>query len=163
MWPISTCPVSRSDVRAPCGSSLLASFLLTSDDEVVDDKRTLRLVWIALANGTAIYVQYVNVRQHAVLHRLLEQESQNGGLWLSFALWAAIPALGIVLEVFHSRFAKWVNLAYFAYFGIVLSAKGVLRLPDHHAVIALFYGVVALIFFVVGYLLYRKPKPIPPA
>lgn len=141
----------------------MASFLLTSDDEVVDDKRTLRLVWIALANGTAIYVQYANARQHAMLHRLLEQESHNRGLWLSFALWAAIPALGLVLEVFHSRFAKWVNLAYFAYFGIMLSAKGVLSLPDHHAVIALFYGVVALTFFVVGYLLYRKPKPIPAA
>jgi hypothetical protein len=141
----------------------VTSFLLTSDDEVVDGKRTLRLVWIALANGMAIYVQYANVRQHALLNGLLEQESQNRGLWLSFALWAAIPALGIVLEVFRSRFAKWINLAYFAYFGIVFSVTGVLSLPDHHAIIALFYGIVALSFFVVGYLLYRKPKPIPAA
>ncbi len=61
----------------------MASFLLTSDDEVVDGKRTLRLVWIALANGVAIYVQYANVRQHVLLNGLLEQESQNRGLWLS--------------------------------------------------------------------------------
>lgn len=141
----------------------MVSFPLTSDDGVVDGKRRLRLVWIALANGTAIYVQYAIIRQQAVLNGLLEQEGQNRGLWLSLALWAAIPALGIVLEVFHSRFAKWINLAYYAYFGIVFSATGVLNLPDHHAVIALFYGVVALSFFVVGYLLYRKPKPIPAA
>lgn len=141
----------------------MASFPLTSDDGVVDGKRILRLVWIALANVTAIYVQYANIRQHAVLNSLLEQESQNRKLWLGFALWAAIPTLGIVLEIFHSRFAKWINLAYYAYFGIVFSGIGVLNLPDHHAIIALFYGVVALTFFVVGYLLYRKPKPIPAA
>ena len=139
----------------------MASFLLTSDDGVVDGKRKLRLVWIALANGIAIYVQYANIRQHAMLNSLLEQESQNRGLWLNFALWAAIPALGIVLEVFHSRFAKWLNLGYFAYFGLVFSAMGVLSLPDHHAVIALFYGVLALSVFVVSYFLYRNPKPIP--
>jgi hypothetical protein len=126
----------------------------------VDITRTLRLPWIALANGLAIYVQFVNARQHAMLNGLLEQENQNRELWLHFALWAAIPALGIVLEVFHSRFAKWINLGYFAYFGAVFSATGVFSLPDHHATIALFYGVVALTFLVVSYLLYRKPKPI---
>ena len=87
----------------------------------MDGKRRLRLVWIALANGTAIYVQYANLRQQAVLNGLLEQKGQNRELWLSFALWAAIPTLGIVLEVFHSQFAKWINLAYYAYFGIVFS------------------------------------------
>jgi hypothetical protein len=146
-----------------CGRPLVARFVRTSHDGQVDVRRTLRLAWIALANGTAIYVQYADARQRALLNHLLEQDSQNRTLWFHFALWAAIPALGIALEVFHSRYAKWINLGYFAYFGVVFSAMGVLSLPDQHAVIALFYGVVALSFFVVSYFLYRKPKPIPTA
>jgi uncharacterized membrane protein HdeD (DUF308 family) len=139
----------------------VASLVRTSHDGHVDVRRTLRLPWIALANGTAIYVQYANTRQHALLNHLLEQDSQNRALWFHFALWAAIPALGIVLEVFHSRFAKWINLGYFTYFGVLFSVMGILNLPDEHAFISLLYGIMALIFGIVSYLLYCKATVIP--
>ena len=135
--------------------------MLTRHDGYVDATRTLRLAWISLTNGTAIYVQYAGTRQDVLLNRLLEQESRNRGLWFHFALWAAIPVLGIVLEVFHSRFAKWLNLGYFIYFGFLFSAMGVLNLPDHHAIISLVFGIVALSLFGLSYFLYRKPRPIP--
>ena len=141
----------------------MASFLLARHDRNVDVRRALRLAWISLTNGTAIYVLYAGTRQDVLLYRLLKQESRTRGLWFHFALWGAIPVLGIVLEVFHSRFAKWLNLGYFIYFGVVFSAMGLLNLPDHHALISLFFGIVALSFFAVSYFLYRKPKPIPAA
>ena len=135
--------------------------MLTRHDGYVDVTRTLRLAWISLTNGTAIYVLYAGTRQDVLLNRLLEQESRNRELWFHFALWAAIPFLGIVLEAFHSRFAKWLNLGYFAYFGLVFSAMGVLNLPNHHALVSLVFGMVALSFLGVSYFLYRKPKPVP--
>jgi len=106
----------------------------------------------------AVYVLYAGTRQDVLLNHLLEQENRNKGLWFHFALWAAIPVLGIVLEVCRSRFAKWLNLGYFVYFGVVFSGIGILGLPDHHAFISLFFGIAALSFSGVSYLLYRKPK-----
>ena len=127
----------------------------------VDFIRVLRLAWVLLTNGTAVYVLYAGTRQDVLLNTLLEQGGRNKALWLHFALWAAIPAVGIVLEVCRSRFSKWLNLGYFLYFGVVFSGMGILNLPDHHAFIALLFGIAALSFSGVSYLLYRKPKPIP--
>lgn len=129
----------------------------------VDFIRVLRLTWVLLTNGTAVYVLYAGTRQDVLLNHLLEQENRNKGLWFHFALWAAIPVLGIVLEVCRSRFAKWLNLGYFLYFGVVFSGMGILNLPDHHALISVLFGITALSFSGVSYFLYRKPKPIPVA
>jgi hypothetical protein len=93
----------------------------------VDFIRVLRLVWVLLTNGTAVYVLYAGTRQDVLLNHLLEQENRNKGLWFHFALWAAIPVLGIVLEVCRSRFSKWLNLGYFLYFGVVFSGMGILN------------------------------------
>ena len=123
--------------------------------------KALRLAWVLFTNGTAVYVLYAGTRQDVLLNTLLEQGGRNRALWLHFALWAAIPAVGIVLEVCRSRFAKWLNVGYFVYFGIVFCAMGILNLPDHHALISLLFGIVALIFSTVSYLLYRKRKPTP--
>jgi len=127
----------------------------------VDLIKALRLAWVLFTNGTAVYVLYAGTRQDVLLNTLLEQGGRNKALWLHFALWAAIPAVGIVLEVCRSRFAKWLNVGYFVYFGIVFCAMGILNLPDHHALISLLFGIVALIFSTVSYLLYRKRKPTP--
>jgi hypothetical protein len=127
----------------------------------VDIIKALRMLWVLLTNGTAVYVLYAGTRQDALLNTLLEQENRNRTLWFHFALWAAIPVLGIVLEVCRSRFAKWLNLGYFVYFGVVFSAMGILNLPDHHALISVLFGIVALIFSGVSYLLCRKPNSTP--
>ena len=141
----------------------MVSLLLARHNRCVDLKGVLRLAWVLLTNGTAVYVLYASTRQDMLLNHLLEQENRNKGLWFHFALWAAIPVLGILLEVYRSRFAKWLNLGYFVYFGIVFSGLGILNLPDHHARISLFFGIVALGFSCVSYLLYRKSNRIPVA
>jgi hypothetical protein len=133
----------------------------SSHHRCVDLKRALRLVWVLFTNLTAVYVLYSGVRQDVLLNTLLERQNRNKSLWIHFALWGAIPVLGIVLEICRSRFAKWLNLGYFIYFGIVFSAMGILTLPDHHAFIPLLFGIGALVFLGVSYLLYRKPKPTP--
>jgi hypothetical protein len=124
----------------------------------VDFLRALRLAWVLLTNGTAIYFLYASSRQDALLNHLLEQDNRNSGVWFHFGLWAAFPVVGIVLETFRSRFAKWLNLGYFAYFGVLFSGIGILNLPDHHAVISLLFEILASTSFVVSYFLYRKPK-----
>jgi hypothetical protein len=126
-----------------------------------DSMRILRSAWVMFTNGTAIYLLYANNRQDALLNHLLEQDNRNRGLWLHFALWATIPVLGIVLEFLGSRFAKWLNIGYFAYFGAVFSGIGILSWPDHHGLISLLFGVLALGVTGVDYLLYRRPRSTP--
>jgi hypothetical protein len=125
--------------------------------------RILRLVWVLFTNGAAIYLLYANTRQDALLNDLLEQHSQNRGLWFHFALWATIPVLGIVLEVLGLRLAKWLNLAYFVYFGVVFTAIGILSWPDHHGFMSLLLGVLALGVTGVSSLFYRRPRSLPAA
>ncbi len=119
--------------------------------------KRVRSAWVLLTNGTSIYLLFRGTQQDALLNHLLELESRNRGLWFHFVLWAAIPALGIALELFSSRLAKWVNLGYFAYFGVVFSAMGILNLPDQHALISLVFGILASSVACVNYLLYRRP------
>ncbi len=125
--------------------------------------RILRSAWVLFTNGTAIYLLYAGTRQDVLLNHLLEQDNRNRGLWFHFALWAAIPVLGVVFEFFGSRFAKWLNLGYFVYFGVVFSGMGILNLPDHHAFISLLFGILALGVTGVSYLLYRRPHSTPAA
>jgi hypothetical protein len=125
--------------------------------------RILRSAWVLFTNGTAIYLLYTSTRQSVLLNHLLEQDNRNKELWFHFALWAAIPVIGIVFEFFGSRFAKWLNLGYFAYFGVVFSGIGVLNLPDHHAFVSLLFGMLALSVTAVSFLLYRRPRSTPAA
>ncbi len=125
--------------------------------------RILRSAWVLFTNGTAIYLLYAGTRQDVLLNHLLEQDNRIKGLWFHFALWAAIPVLGIVFEFFGSPFAKWLNLGYFVYFGVVFSGMGILNLPDHHGLISLLFGILALGVTGVSYLLYRKPHSTPGA
>jgi hypothetical protein len=120
--------------------------------------RILRSAWVLFANGTAIYLLYAGSQQDALLNHLLEQDNRNRGLWFHFALWATIPVLGIVLEFLGSWFAKWLNLGYFAYFGVVFSGMGIFNLPDHHAYISLIFGILSMGVTGVNYLLYRRPR-----
>ena len=87
---------------------------------------------------------------------LLEQSSKNRSVWLSFAVQAAFPILGILLELIKNRAAWWVNLGFFLYYGIVYTAAGALAWPDHHAIIAIMIGVPALVSAAITYLLYRE-------
>jgi hypothetical protein len=123
--------------------------------------RILRSSWVLLTNAIVIYISYSSVKQVALLNHLLEQDSRNKTLWLHFALRATIPFLGILFEFLGWRLAKWVNIGYFLFLGIAYSAAGVWNWPDHHAVIALFFGLAALAVAGLSWLFYRRPHSTP--
>ncbi len=120
--------------------------------------KILRAIWVLLANGTAVYLMYRSAQQLALLDHLLEQDHQNRGVWLHFALRVTIPILGILLELLGSRLAKWVNVGYFAFAGVVLSAIAILNWSDYHGRVHLLFGLPALAASLVTYLLYRHPR-----
>lgn len=120
--------------------------------------RIVRLIWVLIANGTAIYLLYSGARQIALLNHLLEQDSRNREVWFYFALRSAIPILGILLEAVGARLAKWLNVGYFTFAGIVLSAIAILNWSDYHGRVYLLFGLPALAAAVVTYLLYRYAR-----
>lgn len=135
---------------------LVASLFPVGHHAFVNFRRKLRLAWVLFTSGTAIYFQYAGTQQAVSLNSLLKQENRNKGIWLHFLLWALIPVLGMVLDLFQSRYAKWLNIGYFVCFGVVFSGIGVLNLPDHHAQLSLLFGILALGVSGVSYLLYRE-------
>jgi hypothetical protein len=123
--------------------------------------RLLRLAWVLFTNGTAVYLLYGGTEQVALLNHLLEQDNKNKALWFHFALRVTIPILGILLEFFGSRFAKWVNVGYLVFVRTLFFAVGICTWPDHHGLIYLFVGLLALAFGSVSWLLYRRPRSAP--
>src|SRR5258708_18359298 len=107
--------------------------------------RILRSVWVSLTNGTAIYLMYGSAQQVVLLNHLLEQDSRNKSVWFHFVLRAAIPILGIVLELLGSRLAKWVNIGYFVFVGSVFSAISIWAWPDYHRTVLLLPALPALV------------------
>ena len=103
----------------------------------------------------------MTLTQVALLNHLLEQDNKNKALWFHFALKVTIPILGILLEFLGSRFAKCVNVGYLVFEGTVFSAVGIWTWPDHHGLIYLFLGLLALAFAAVSWLLYRRPRSAP--
>jgi hypothetical protein len=68
------------------------------------------------------------------------------------------PILGVLLEFFNSRFAKWVNVSYFALVGGIYSAISIWAWSDYHGHILLLFGIVALAVANVDYFLYRRTR-----
>jgi hypothetical protein len=123
--------------------------------------RILRSIWVLFTNGLAVYLLYGSTTQIALLNNLLEQGNKNKAVWFQFALRVTIPILGILLEFLGSRFAKWINIGYLVFVGTVFSAVGIWNWPDHHGLIYLFLGLLALGFAGVSWLLYRTPRRAP--
>jgi|ERR1700675_377782 len=123
--------------------------------------RLLRPTWILITNGLAVHVFYKSTSQVVLLNNLLEQDNKNKAFWIRFALWVTIPILGILLEFLGSRLAKWLNIGYFIFLGSVFSAVGIWNWPDHHGIIYLVLGLVALAFAGSDWVLYRAPSRIP--
>ncbi len=120
--------------------------------------RIVRLTWVFLTNGAAIYFMYGSFQQVALLNHLLEQDNRNKALWFHFALKATTPILGILLELLGSRFAKWVNVGYFLIVGIVFSTISILAWSDYHGRIYLLIGLAALVVAGVDCLFYRRTR-----
>jgi hypothetical protein len=120
--------------------------------------RILRSTWVLLTNALAICILYGGVSQVVHLNHLLEQDSKNEAVWFHFALRAIVPALGVLLEFFDSRFAKWVNVGYFVFVGCVSSAISIWAWSDYHGHMLLPVGIAALAVAIVDYLLYRRAR-----
>jgi len=58
-------------------------------------------MWVLLANGASLFFIF-----------LITLDNPYGGFWFQFALRAAIPVLGIILEFVGSHLALWVNIGY---------------------------------------------------
>ncbi len=126
--------------------------------------RILRSFWVSLTNGAAIYLMYGGAQQVALLNHLLEQDSRNKSVWFHFVLRAAIPILGIVLELLGSRLAKWVNIGYFVFVGAICSAISIWAWSDYHGRILLLQGLAALVVACADYFLYRRTRsPLAPS
>jgi predicted membrane channel-forming protein YqfA (hemolysin III family) len=110
----------------------------------------------------AIYFIYGRFQEVALLNHLLEQDNRNKMVWIHFALWTAIPILGILFElVGQRRVAKWLNIGYFVLVGFAFSAIGIVFWSDYHGRIALLPGLAALAVGGMDYLLYRLTRPTP--
>ncbi len=120
--------------------------------------RILRALWVLLTNGVAIYLLYASTAQVALLNHLLEQDTRNKVLWSGFGLRAAVPVVGLLLELAGSRFARWVNIGYFLTVGVVFSGVGIYSWPDHHGLVYLVLGLLALGISIANYFWYRKPR-----
>jgi hypothetical protein len=137
--------------------------IVVAQNVVWGSMRILRSTWVLLTNGTAIYLLCGSTQQVTLLNHLLEQDNRNKALWFHFGLKATIPILGILLEFLGSRFAKWVNVGYFVFVGIVFSTISIWAWSDYHGRIYLLLGLPALGVAGVSYLLYRRPRPTPAA
>ena len=120
--------------------------------------RILRASWVLLTNGIAVYLLYAGTRQVTLLNHLLEQDFKNRDLWNAFGLRAAVPIVGILLELTSSRFARWVNVGYFLVVGVVFSGVGIFAWPDHHAFVYLLLGLLALGVSIANYYWYRRRR-----
>jgi hypothetical protein len=74
-----------------------------------------RSIWVLLANGSAVLLIYL-----LTFLGSSGLDNRNRALWFQFALRAIVPILGILLEFVGSRFARWVNVGYFTFVGVVL-------------------------------------------
>jgi hypothetical protein len=128
-----------------------------------DLMRRLRSAWILLTNGATIYLMYASTQAASTLYHSLQRDSQNKAVWLNFGLEAIIPALGVLLEFLSSRFAKWVNVGFFVFGGVVSAGVGLWNWsnPDYHPRLYLQLGLLALVVAVVNYLLYCRTDSSP--
>jgi hypothetical protein len=120
--------------------------------------RALRLVWVFLVNGAAVYFFYWSSSQTAALNHLLEQDAKNKQVWLYFALQVLVPVVGAIFEVLGSRAAKWLNAGYFLIMGSYFTAIGLLNWAVYEGHLYFFFGLCALAIALVSFFLYRKPK-----
>jgi hypothetical protein len=75
--------------------------------------------------------------------------------WLEFLLKAAIPVVGIVLDLVRSRFARWVNVGYFAALGFFYCVEAARWWSDPFHGVLLLIGLILLILAGSTELVYR--------
>lgn len=121
--------------------------------------KTLRSIWIIVTNGSVVYLFYRAAETRTRLNKLLENPDGVRAAWFSFGMWAAILILGILLELFGSRFAKWVNIGFFGLLGSAFTYIGLMNWSDYVIRLYFYSAIPAFVMAAVNYLLYRhKPR-----
>jgi hypothetical protein len=97
-------------------------------------KRLLRIAWVLAANGFVVW--FTINRLSPEIYTLRAWDSQ---MWIEFILEILFPIAGIVLELFSSKFAKWVNIGCFALAGCYWLGEAVWWRSDP------FFGVLLIV------------------
>jgi hypothetical protein len=116
-------------------------------------KRVLRSLWVLVANGIQIRMTFASI-----FGEPLNPATMNREHWLEFLLKAAVPAVGIALDLVGSRFAKWVNVGYFTLLGLFYCAETVRWWSDPFHGVLLISGLGLLIVAGLTELIYRVTK-----
>lgn len=116
--------------------------------------RLPRITWVLLTNGIAIYFALYGSGDVQRLKALLITNQPAGLTWQDYSR-AALPAIGILLEVLGLAIAKYVNVGYFALMVLFWGTICLYNWHDLHArVYSFLYFFLALLVVFVDFRLY---------
>src|ERR1700739_129483 len=102
--------------------------------------RIVRLLWVLAT--TSIFVSFLFVSRFG---QPFNREAQSVGLWVWFLLIAGVPVSGAILEVFASKFAKWINIGFWISLGVYYLVAAAFDWSDPFGPLVLLIGVALLI------------------
>jgi hypothetical protein len=118
--------------------------------------RLLRITWVLVTNGMAAYFALYGSADVQRLKGLLVTNQPVGLTWQDYSR-AAVPLIGILLEVFGIALAKYVNIGYFAVLVLVWGTICLYNWHDLHARVYSFLGFfLALLVACADLRLYRN-------
>jgi len=114
-------------------------------------KRILRIVWVFAANG---FVAWFTInRLSPEIYTLGAWDAQ---VWIEFVFEILFPISGIVLELFNSKFAKWMNIGCFALAGCYWLGEAVWWRSDPFFEVLLIVAVGLFILAGLTEIIYRR-------
>ena len=117
-------------------------------------RRVLRIAWLLAANS---FVAWVTVTRLSAA--LSSRESRDFQVWLEVLLEVLLPIIGIILELFRWKYAKWVNIGYLAIAGCFWLAEAVWWHSDPFFGVLLIISFGLLILAGLTQIVYRLTKP----
>ena len=118
-------------------------------------KTRFRLIWIILVNGIALFLVLRGSRPGVPrdLDNYLQRPPHVLG-WQDYVR-GGIPLLGVLLEVFRHRLAKYVNIGYFLLEAVLFIWAGMALWSEGLLSYYFSFGIPALFIAAVNYMLYR--------
>src|SRR5271156_893967 len=102
-------------------------------------KRGFRTVWVFALNSFVVDVIFTRL-----FGEPFNPAAQTPQLWREFVLEAALPIIGIVLELINSKFARWMNVGYLALAGAYWLEETVRWGSDSYLGVLLILAVILL-------------------
>jgi hypothetical protein len=112
--------------------------------------RVVRVLWVSVTSGILVRLLF-----GSHFGQPFNRAAQSPELWTSFLLKAAIPVIGAILEIFGSKYAKWLNVGFWTLAGLYYCAAAAYYWSDPFFGVLLILGVGLLIPAGITYLLYR--------